>query len=121
MRLRRALLLAVAILVPVLLPLPVQSAAPPIPRGIVLVEVPKDPGQVKIVLVAGSSVYKPGEHEYIAGSAALMDLLRQTPGVFPVLAVDWPKKPTTLAGARSFFLFFDPADKHALLKKDVLA
>ena len=122
---RRVLLLAVvvAIALPWSLPRPVHSAppAPTLPRGVVLEEPPGGPWRVKVVLVAGSSVYKPGEHEYIAGCAALMDLLRQTPGVSPVLAVDWPRKPETLAGARSVVLFFDGGDKHAFLQKDVLA
>jgi type 1 glutamine amidotransferase len=76
---------------------------------------PQASGQAKIVLVAGSSVFKPGEHDYLAGCAALVDLLKQTPGVAPVLAVDWPKKPQTLAGARSLVLFFNGGDQHGLL------
>ncbi len=74
----------------------------------------------KIVLIAGSSVYKPGEHEYVAGCVVLRDLLRQTPGVSPVLSVDWPEQPETLAGARSIVMFFDGAEKHLLLKGDRL-
>jgi hypothetical protein len=44
-----------------------------------------------------------------------MDLLRQTPGVFPVLALDWPKQPETFAGAKAVVFFFDGGDKHAWL------
>jgi hypothetical protein len=47
-----------------------------------------------------------------------MDLLRQTPGVFPVLALDWPKKAETFDGAKAVVFFFDGGDKHALLKGD---
>jgi hypothetical protein len=82
---------------------------------------PTDPKAIKIVLIAGSNFYKPGEHEYVGGCAVLMDLLRQTPGVAPVLAVDWPRKPETLQGARSVVLFFDGGDKHGLLQGDRLA
>ena len=82
---------------------------------------PSDPALARIVLVAGSSVYKPGEHEYLPGCVALSQLLRQTPGVFPVLAVDWPEKPETLAGARAVVMFFDGGDKHALLDSARLA
>src|SRR5712691_11109940 len=92
-----------------------------LPKGIVLEEQPKDVKLTKIVLVAGSNFYKAGEHEYIGGCAVLMDLLRQTPGVFPVLALDWPKKAETLAGARSVVFFFDGGDKHGLLKGERLA
>src|SRR4051794_12424364 len=57
---------------------------------------PTDPGAVKVVLVAGRPSHGPGEHEFFAGCAVLMKLLRQTPGVFPILARDgWPKDPRT--------------------------
>jgi len=92
-----------------------------LPAGVALEEQPGDPKLAKIVLVAGSNYFKPGEHEYVAGCAVLADLLRQTPGVFPVLALDWPKKPETFAGARAVVFFFDGGDKHALLQGDRLA
>lgn len=97
------------------------AADPVLPKGLQLEEQPKDPKQIKIVLIAGSSFFKPGEHDYIGGCAVLADLLRQTPEVFPVLAVDWPKKPETLANARAVVFLFDGGDKHALLKEDRLA
>ena len=49
---------------------------------------PKDTSLNKIVLVAGRASHGPGEHEFFAGSAILMKLLKQTPGVFPVMARD---------------------------------
>src|SRR5262245_53474647 len=53
---------------------------------------PKDPSLTKIVLVAGRQSHGPGDHEFFAGSALLMNFLKQTPGVFPVMARDgWPK------------------------------
>jgi hypothetical protein len=79
---------------------------------------PTDPKAAKIVLVAGSNFYKAGEHEYVGGCAVLMDLLSQTPGVAPVLAIDWPKKPETLDGAKAVVFFFDGAEKHAVLKEN---
>lgn len=91
-----------------------------LPKGIALEEQPRDAKLAKIVLVAGSNSFKPGEHEYVGGCAALMELLRQTPGVFPVLALDWPKKPETFAGARAVVFFFDGGDKHGFLKDDRL-
>ena len=99
------------------LPPPDKLEAPP---GVKLEEQPADPKATKIVLVAGSNYFKPGEHEYVAGCAVLADLLRQTPGVAPVLAVDWPKKPETFAGAKAVVFFFDGGDKHAVLKGDRL-
>ena len=99
---RRVALPAIAVLLLGFLSGPGQAAEPArqLPGGITLEEPPSDPALARIVLVAGSSVYKPGEHEYLAGCVALADLLRQTPGVFPVLAVDWPEKPETLAGGQ---------------------
>jgi trehalose utilization protein len=90
--------------------------APKLPAGFAVEEAPKDPKAAKVVLIAGSSYLKPGEHEYVGGCAVLMDLLRQTPGVAPVLAIDWPKKPETLDGARAVVFFLDGAEKHAVLK-----
>jgi type 1 glutamine amidotransferase len=73
-------------------------------------------GGTKIVLIAGSNFYKPGEHDYIANCSTLCDLLKQSPGVHPVLAIDWPKKPETLAGAKAIVMFFDGAEKHHAIK-----
>ncbi len=86
-----------------------------------LEELPSDPKLAKIVLIAGSNAFKPGEHEYVAGCSVLYDLLKQNPGVAPVLAVDWPKKAETLAGAKAVVFFFDGAEKSLLLKEDHLA
>ena len=90
------------------------AADPPVEQA------PADPKLPKVVLVAGSNYYKAGEHEYVAGCAVLMDLLKQN-GVAPVLALDWPKKPDTLAGAKAVVFFFDGAEKHQRLKGDRLA
>jgi hypothetical protein len=105
----------VVIGVSVLSPMITTAAPPRLPAGFSLEATPADSNQTKIVLVAGSNFYKPGEHEYVGGCAVLMDLLRQTPGVFPVLAVDWPEKSTTFAGAKSVVFFLDGGDKHPIL------
>ena len=46
-----------------------------------------------------------------------MDLLRQSPDVSPVLALDWPRKAETLTGAKVVVFFFDGGDKHAWLNE----
>lgn len=114
---RRHIILAGIILFTVVAQLSAQSPTVPprLPAGFSLEEPPTEPNQTKIVLIAGSNFYKPGEHEYIGGCAALMDLLRQTPGVFPVLAVDWPQQASTFAGAKSVVFFQDGGDKHPIL------
>lgn len=84
-------------------------------------EQPTDPKAAKIVLIAGSNRLKPGEHEYAAGSAVLFDLLKQTPGVAPVFAVDWPKSPETFASAKAVVFYFDGGSKHGNIKGDHFA
>jgi type 1 glutamine amidotransferase len=119
---RRPLLLAVAMILSS--PLRPSLAAVPTakpPGGVKVEEQPTDPKAIKIVLIAGSNTFKPGEHDYLGGCVVLMNLLRQTPGVFPVLAIDWPEKPETLDGAKAVVMLFDGGDKHALLKGDRLA
>jgi type 1 glutamine amidotransferase len=102
------------------MPMHAGEKSPMLPKGITLEERPKDAKLAKIVFVAGSNFYKPGEHEYIGGCAALMDLVKQTPGVFPVLALDWPKNPDTFKDARAIVFFTDGGDKHPILKGDRL-
>lgn len=87
-------------------------------QGAPIEEQPKDPKAAKIVLIAGSNFTKPGEHEYVGNCTLMMDLLRQTPGVAPVLALDWPKKPETLQNAKAVVLFFDGGSKHGVLQGD---
>lgn len=87
-----------------------------LPPGVTLEEAPRDAKAAKIVIIAGSSFYKPGEHEYLANCAVLSKLLAMNPGVAPVYAVDWPTKPETFEGAKSIVFFFDGGDKHAVLK-----
>jgi hypothetical protein len=94
---------------------------PKLPKGIVIEEQPKGGKATKIVFIAGSNFFKPGEHEYIGGCAVLMDLVKQTPGVAPVLALDWPKDPKTFENAKAIVFFQDGGDKHAMLKGDRMA
>src|SRR5947208_9204991 len=80
---------------------------------------PTDPGLTKIVLVAGRQSHGPGDHEFFAGSAILMNLLKQTPGVFPVMARDgWPKNPKTFEGAKSVVFYMDGGSGHPILQQD---
>lgn len=96
------------------------SAADPAKNEPAIEQPPADPKASKIVLIAGSNFYKAGEHEYVGNCAVLVDLLKQTAGVAPVLAVDWPKKPETLEGAKAVVFLFDGAEKHQLLKENRL-
>lgn len=97
------------------------AQGPKLPAGYAIEEQPKDVKSAKIVFIAGSNYFKAGEHDYIAAVAVLADLAKQTPGVAPVIALDWPKDPKTLEGARGVVFFFDGGDKHGFFKGDRLA
>src|SRR5260370_23789039 len=74
--------------------LPAADADPYDQSSVPLEVQPTDPSLTKIVLVAGRQSHGPGEHEFFAGCSILMKLLRETSGVFPVMARDgWPKNP----------------------------
>jgi type 1 glutamine amidotransferase len=78
-----------------------------------------DPKLAKIVLVAGTPSHPPGAHEYLATQAVLMNLLEQTPGVFPVVVRDsWPRNVKVFDGARSIVWYTDGAKNHPLLQPD---
>src|SRR4051794_33496120 len=103
--------LIVSLLLLLTLPLPANEKTPKLPNGIAIEEQPKDAKLTKIVFIAGSNFYKSGEHEYVGGCALLMDLVKQSPNVFPVLALDWPKDPETFKDAKAVVFFLDGGDK----------
>ncbi|HLY09938.1 MAG TPA: ThuA domain-containing protein [Planctomycetota bacterium] len=92
-------------------------AAPAQDRGDVPLEVePSDPAANKIVLLAGSFSKGGGEHEYFAGSVVLFNLLKQTPGIFPVLAAEgWPKNEAIFDHAKAIVFYMDGGGKQPIL------
>ena len=77
-----------------------------------------DPKLSKIVLLAGSTSNKPGQHEYFAGCALLVQWLRNTPGVWPVLVAEgWPKNEAILDGAKAVVVFADGGAKLPFLEQ----
>jgi type 1 glutamine amidotransferase len=83
------------------------------------VEPPADFKGKKIVLVAGIKSHGPGEHEFFAGCAVLMNLLKQTDGVWPVMARDgWPKNEKIFDGAASLVFFMDGGSNHPVIKPE---
>jgi hypothetical protein len=80
---------------------------------------PADTSQTKIVLVAGHKSHGPGDHEFFAGCAILMNLLKQTPGVFPVMARDdWPREgEKTYHGARAVVYYMDGGNNHPVIQR----
>jgi hypothetical protein len=106
-----------------LVPAPAQQPDQYDQSGVPIEELPTDPKLAKVVLIAGNATptVKVGEHEYFAGMALMMKMLKQTPGVAPVLARDgWPKKPETLAGAKAVVIFAEGGKVHPALQGDRL-
>lgn len=90
--------------------------------GVPLEVEPKDSKLTRIVLVAGVNTAKTGEHEYFAGTVLLANLLKQTPGVFPVIARDgWPKNPKIFEGAKAVMFYSDGGGAQLHLKADRMA
>lgn len=76
-----------------------------------------DKSKAKIILLAGSTSNKPGQHEYFAGCAMMMDWLRTVPGVWPVLVTDgWPKNEAIFDGAKCVVSYMDGNSKMAFLE-----
>src|SRR5438093_4276918 len=87
--------------------------------GVPLEVQPTDPNVNKIALVAGRQSHGPGDHEFFAGCAILMKLLKQTPHVFPVMARDgWPKDPKTFENCKSVVFYMDGGGGHPIIQKE---
>jgi type 1 glutamine amidotransferase len=102
-------------------PAPKAPAVDPYDQSKVPLEVepPADFKGKKIVLVAGKQSHGPGDHEFFAGTAILMNLLKQTPGVWPVMARDgWPKNEKIFDGADSLIFYMDGRDGHPVAQGD---
>src|ERR1041384_7076142 len=116
-------ILLAAVFAAVAVPVFGQETKPPVDpydQSKVPLEVPP-PADFKgkvVLLIAGSKSHGPGEHEFFAGSAILMNLLKQTPGVFPVMARDgWPKNPKTFENAKAVIFYMDGGGGHPILHK----
>lgn len=76
---------------------------------------PADAKLSKIVLIAGRQSHGPGDHEFFAGTAILMKMLQQTPGVAPVMARDgWPKNERIFDNAKAVVFYLDGRGGHPL-------
>jgi type 1 glutamine amidotransferase len=94
----------------------------PYDQSKVPLEVEPPPGFTgkKVVLVAGSKSHGPGDHEFFAGCAILMNLLKQN-GVWPVMARDgWPKNEKIFDGAAALVFYMDGRGGHPVVQKDRL-
>lgn len=83
------------------------------------VEPPADFKGKRILLVAGVPSHGPGDHEFFAGCAVLMNLLKQTPGVFPIMAKNgWPKNEKLIETADCLLFYMDGRNGHPVVKGD---
>jgi type 1 glutamine amidotransferase len=72
----------------------------------------------RVLVVAGRQSHGPGEHEFFAGSAILMNLLKQTPGVWPIMARDgWPKNEKFFDTADCVVMYLDGGAGHPAIQK----
>ena len=83
------------------------------------VEPPADFKGKRILIVAGRQSHGPGDHEFFAGSAILMDLLKQNSGVFPIMARDgWPKNEKVFHTADCIVLYMDGGGGHPAIRPE---
>lgn len=76
----------------------------------------------RVLIVAGRQSHGPGDHEFFAGSAILMELLKQNPGVFPIMARDgWPKNEKLLDTADCIVMYMDGGGGHPAIKPERMA
>jgi hypothetical protein len=94
------------------------SAAPnPFDQSTAPLEVDSpDAKMAKIVILAGAPSSKSGAHEYFAGCALLTQWLRQQPGVWPVMAREWPKDEKVFENARCVVYFGDGGIKNPCIE-----
>jgi hypothetical protein len=86
------------------------------------VEPPVDFKGKRILVIAGRKSHGPGDHEFFAGAAILMNLLKQTPGVWPIMARDgWPKNEKLFDTADCVVFYMDGRGGHPVVQGDRLA
>jgi type 1 glutamine amidotransferase len=83
------------------------------------VEPPADFKGKRVLIVAGHKSHGPGDHEFFAGGAIMMNLLRQNPGVFPIMARDgWPKNEKLFDTADCIVLYMDGGGGHPAIRPE---
>jgi len=92
-------------------------AQPRIPADLKIEESVDAKGKAKVLFIAGTTVFKPGEHDYIGGCRELMKSVADGGKAAPVLALEWPTKAETWNDVASVVFFFDGAEKHQAVAK----
>ena len=96
---------------------PLLAADNPFDQSKVPLEVDApQPGMTKIILLASGPSSKAMAHEYFAGCALMLGWLKEQPGVWPVMARDWPKNEKVLEGAKCVVYYGDGGGKQLFLE-----
>lgn len=80
-------------------------------------EPPADFKGKRILLIAGRPSHGAGDHEFFAGTAIMVNLLKQSPNVFPIMARDgWPKNEKLLDTADVILMYMDGRGGHPVVQ-----
>ncbi|MFM8274932.1 MAG: ThuA domain-containing protein [Gemmata sp.] len=80
-------------------------------------EPPADFKGKRVLVIAGRQSHGPGDHEFFAGCAILCNLLKQTNGVFPIMARDgWPKNEKLFDTADCIVMYMDGRGGHPVVQ-----
>ncbi len=93
-----------------------SAADPHDQSGVPLEADSSDPKLTRILLLASGPSSKPMAHEYFAGCALLMDWLKQQPGVWPVMAREWPKNEKLVESAKCIIYYGDGGGKQPFIE-----
>ncbi len=80
-------------------------------------EPPADFKGKRVLLIAGRPSHAAGDHEFFAGTAILVNLLKQSPNVFPIMARDgWPKNEKLFDTADVILMYMDGRGGHPVVQ-----
>lgn len=80
-------------------------------------EPPADFKGKRVLVIAGRQSHGPGDHEFFAGCTILCNLLKQTDGVFPIMARDgWPKNEKLFDTADCIVMYMDGRNGHPVVQ-----
>jgi type 1 glutamine amidotransferase len=80
-------------------------------------EPPADFKGKRVLLIAGRQSHAAGDHEFFAGTAIMVNLLKQSPNVFPIMARDgWPKNEKLFDTADVILMYMDGRGGHPVVQ-----
>jgi type 1 glutamine amidotransferase len=80
-------------------------------------EPPADFKGKRVLLIAGKPSHSAGDHEFFAGTAIMVNLLKQSPNVFPIMVRDgWPKNEKLFDTADVILMYMDGRGGHPVVQ-----